>query len=224
MPKLSQRQIQGQNSRDKLLDAATRLFHENGYQAVTVNDICEAAQLTKGAFYHHFDSKETLYQHLYTPQLDAYLPAHFSIPENADGKTLLLSLADATLSFSEEIGREMTSLSVVVMLNRGTSHLFTEGRIHTRLLQRALSQSQAEKTLQCEGTERELMLIYSCLMVGFLVKWASAATRILTGTVCFRVKCGLCLFGRQKLQMFLMCRNAFCFSRKHKSGERQADT
>ena len=60
MPKLSQRQIQGQNSRDKLLDAATRLFHENGYQAVTVNDICEAAQLTKGAFYHHFDSKETL--------------------------------------------------------------------------------------------------------------------------------------------------------------------
>ena len=159
MPKLSQRQIQGQNSRDKLLDAATRLFHENGYQAVTVNDICEAAQLTKGAFYHHFDSKETLYQHLYTPQLDAYL-----------------SLADATLSFSEEIGREMTSLSVVVMLNRGTSHLFTEGRIHTRLLQRALSQSQAEKTLQCEGTERELMLIYSCLMVGFLVKWASAAS------------------------------------------------
>ena len=150
MPKLSQRQIQGQNSRDKLLDAATRLFHENGYQAVTVNDICEAAQLTKGAFYHHFDSKETLYQHLYTPQLDAYLSAHFSIPENADGKTLLLSLADATLSFSEEIGREMTSLSVVVMLNRGTSHLFTEGRIHTCLLQRALSQSQAEKTLQCE--------------------------------------------------------------------------
>ncbi|MEE0160039.1 MAG: helix-turn-helix domain-containing protein [Christensenellales bacterium] len=176
MPKLSQRQIQGQNSRDKLLDAATRLFHENGYQAVTVNDICEAAQLTKGAFYHHFDSKETLYQHLYTPQLDAYLSAHFSIPENADGKTLLLSLADATLSFSEEIGREMTSLSVVVMLNRGTSLLFTEGRIHTRLLQQALSQSQAEKTLQCEGTERELMLIYSCLMVGFLVKWASAAS------------------------------------------------
>ena len=165
MPKLSQRQIQGQNSRDKLLDAATRLFHENGYQAVTVNDICEAAQLTKGAFYHHFDSKETLYQHLYTPQLDAYLSAHLTKKENADGKTLLLSLADATLSFSEEIGREMTSLSVVVMLNRGTSHLFTEGRIHTCLLQRALSQSQAEKALQCEGTERE-----------FLVKWASAAS------------------------------------------------
>ena len=86
MSKLSKRQIQGQNSRDKLLDAATRLFHENGYQAVTVNDICEAAQLTKGAFYHHFDSKEALYQHLYTPQLDTYLASHFSISEDADGK------------------------------------------------------------------------------------------------------------------------------------------
>ena len=72
--------------------------------------------------------------------------------------------------------RAITRAEFVVMLNRGTSHLFTEGRIHTHLLQRALSQSQAEKTLQCEGTERELMLIYSCLMVGFLVKWASAAS------------------------------------------------
>lgn len=175
MSKLSKRQIQGQNSRDKLLDAATRLFHENGYQAVTVNDICEAAQLTKGAFYHHFDSKEALYQHLYTPQLDTYLASHFSIPEDADGKTLLLALADATLSFSEEIGREMTSLSITVMLSRGTSHLFTEGRVHTRLLHQALSQSQAGNQLKCDGSEHELMLIYSCLMVGFLVKWASLA-------------------------------------------------
>lgn len=175
MSKLSKRQIQGQNSRDKLLDAATRLFHENGYQAVTVNDICEAAQLTKGAFYHHFDSKEALYQHLYTPQLDTYLASHFSIPEDVDGKTLLLALADATLSFSEEIGREMTSLSITVMLSRGTSHLFTEGRVHTRLLHQALSQSQAGNQLKCEGSEHELMLIYSCLMVGFLVKWASLA-------------------------------------------------
>lgn len=175
MSKLSKRQIQGQNSRDKLLDAATRLFHENGYQAVTVNDICEAAQLTKGAFYHHFDSKEALYQHLYTPQLDTYLASHFSISEDADGKTLLLALADATLSFSEEIGREMTSLSITVMLSRGTSHLFTEGRVHTRLLHQALSRSQAGNQLKCEGSEHELMLIYSCLMVGFLVKWASLA-------------------------------------------------
>lgn len=175
MSKLSKRQIQGQNSRDKLLDAATRLFHENGYQAVTVNDICEAAQLTKGAFYHHFDSKEALYQHLYTPQLDTYLASHFSISEDADGKTLLLALADATLSFSEEIGREMTSLSITVMLSRGTSHLFTEGRVHTRLLHQALSQSQAGNQLKCKGSEHELMLIYSCLMVGFLVKWASLA-------------------------------------------------
>lgn len=175
MSKLSKRQIQGQNSRDKLLDAATRLFHENGYQAVTVNDICEAAQLTKGAFYHHFDSKEALYQHLYTPQLDTYLASHFSISEDADGKTILLALADATLSFSEEIGREMTSLSITVMLSRSTSHLFTEGRVHTRLLHQALSQSQAGNQLKCDGNEHELMLIYSCLMVGFLVKWASLA-------------------------------------------------
>ena len=112
---------------------------------------------------------------MYTPQLDTYLASHFSISEDADGKTILLALADATLSFSEEIGREMTSLSITVMLSRSTSHLFTEGRVHTRLLHQALSQSQAGNQLKCDGSEHELMLIYSCLMVGFLVKWASLA-------------------------------------------------
>ena len=86
MSKLSKRQIQGQNSRDKLLDAATRLFHENGYQAVTVNDICEAAQLTKGAFYHHFDSKEALYQHFIHRSSTPILPRTFQFRRMRTGK------------------------------------------------------------------------------------------------------------------------------------------
>ncbi|CAG0960023.1 HTH-type transcriptional regulator EthR [Phycisphaerales bacterium] len=36
------------------------LIRENGYAATTVDDICEAAGLTKGSFFHHFESKEDL--------------------------------------------------------------------------------------------------------------------------------------------------------------------
>ena len=34
------------------------LIHKRGYDHVTVNDICETCGITKGAFYHHFNSKE----------------------------------------------------------------------------------------------------------------------------------------------------------------------
>jgi TetR/AcrR family transcriptional repressor of nem operon len=47
-------------SKTKLLDAALRVIREKGYSATRVEDICEAAGLTKGSFFHHFDSKEAL--------------------------------------------------------------------------------------------------------------------------------------------------------------------
>ncbi len=48
------------NSRSKLLDAALHVIRTKGYVATTVDDICAAASLTKGSFFHHFKSKEEL--------------------------------------------------------------------------------------------------------------------------------------------------------------------
>ena len=47
-------------TRGKLLAAATNVIRAKGYTATTVDDICEAAGLTKGSFFHHFESKEQL--------------------------------------------------------------------------------------------------------------------------------------------------------------------
>ena len=48
------------DSKTKLLDAALRVIRTKGFAASTVDDICAAAGLTKGSFFHHFDSKEAL--------------------------------------------------------------------------------------------------------------------------------------------------------------------
>src|SRR5215472_9810066 len=47
-------------SKTKILDAALLAIRAKGYAATTVEDICEAAGLTKGSFFHHFKSKEEL--------------------------------------------------------------------------------------------------------------------------------------------------------------------
>ncbi|MEW1548967.1 TetR/AcrR family transcriptional regulator [Streptomyces tsukubensis] len=49
----------------KLLSAATRLFAEHGYDKTSVQEIVEAAGVTKGALYHYFGSKEDLLQEVY---------------------------------------------------------------------------------------------------------------------------------------------------------------
>jgi TetR/AcrR family transcriptional repressor of nem operon len=47
-------------AREKLLDAALNVLRAKGYSAATVDDLCAAAGVTKGAFFHHFESKEAL--------------------------------------------------------------------------------------------------------------------------------------------------------------------
>lgn len=53
----TKRNIKSQKNRNKLLAAAKDLVDERGYDNVTIDDICAACGLTKGAFYYHFKSK-----------------------------------------------------------------------------------------------------------------------------------------------------------------------
>ncbi|MVA99268.1 TetR family transcriptional regulator [Nitratireductor sp. CAU 1489] len=48
------------NARTRLLEAARDIIRVKGYTASTVDDICRAADVTKGAFFHHFGSKDAL--------------------------------------------------------------------------------------------------------------------------------------------------------------------
>jgi TetR/AcrR family transcriptional regulator, transcriptional repressor for nem operon len=48
------------SAKDKILRAALAVIRSKGYAATTVDDLCAAAGVTKGAFFHHFDSKEAL--------------------------------------------------------------------------------------------------------------------------------------------------------------------
>jgi TetR/AcrR family transcriptional repressor of nem operon len=47
-------------TKDKFLEAATRLMLRKGCTATTIDEICQAAGFTKGGFFHHFKSKEQL--------------------------------------------------------------------------------------------------------------------------------------------------------------------
>lgn len=47
-------------AKDRLLDAACDVMLAKGYAAASVDEICAACGLTKGCFFHHFESKEDL--------------------------------------------------------------------------------------------------------------------------------------------------------------------
>jgi AcrR family transcriptional regulator len=52
-------------TRQALLDASLDLFSERGFHGATVQAVAQRAGVTKGAFYHHFDSKEDILQQIH---------------------------------------------------------------------------------------------------------------------------------------------------------------
>ncbi len=57
-------QQRSEETRAHILQAAITLFAKNGYDASSVAEICQAAGVSKGAFYHHFASKQAVFQSL----------------------------------------------------------------------------------------------------------------------------------------------------------------
>ena len=66
------RREQAQETERKILNAALALMRERGFDKVSVRDICKAAGITTGAFYHHFPSKESLLESGFGP-MDDYM-------------------------------------------------------------------------------------------------------------------------------------------------------
>ena len=56
--------------RNEILDTARRLVYTKGYEQMTIQDILDALQISKGAFYHYFDSKQDLLEALIDRMID----------------------------------------------------------------------------------------------------------------------------------------------------------
>jgi AcrR family transcriptional regulator len=71
-------QVRSEETHNKILSNAVKLFAEKGYEATGVAEICDAASVSKGALYHHFPSKQAIFIELlkiWLQELDVQLGA-----------------------------------------------------------------------------------------------------------------------------------------------------
>ncbi len=93
----------GNKTKNKVLKAAMTLISEKGYQNVTIDEICAECSVTKGAFYHHFKSKESMLDQLHldtdaqieekipkllekTPSLDRFMELSYLYAQMTEGR------------------------------------------------------------------------------------------------------------------------------------------
>lgn len=114
-------------TRERLLDAAIRLFLAQGYAASSVEQVCREAGLSKGAFFHLFPSKEAMAIEAIDRFADARLAAMVAVADRAgaDGRDRALALLDALGGVADQdflrdncllgvLGQELSQVSPVL--------------------------------------------------------------------------------------------------------------
>lgn len=81
---------QKQQSRERILSSAARLFTQHGFDHVGINEVMTDAGMTRGAFYAHFSSKAELYaESIVTAAQNAHVNAKAQLGPAADLKQMV---------------------------------------------------------------------------------------------------------------------------------------
>ena len=57
---LSKQQLKSKETKERIFQAAKRILQKNGYENLSIKNICEEAGVSNGSFYHHFKTKDDL--------------------------------------------------------------------------------------------------------------------------------------------------------------------
>lgn len=118
-------QARGATTRQKIIDSAIDLFAEHGYAHTGLKDITGHAQITTGAFYYHFESKEALATAITQqgwPKVSAVLTSSFNV-----GTPGLENVIVMTFTLSDLIRRDK-SVRVTNHLNQAIAQFDEERR------------------------------------------------------------------------------------------------
>jgi TetR/AcrR family transcriptional repressor of nem operon len=180
------------DARSKLLDAALSVIRTKGYSATTVDALCAAAGVTKGAFFHHFKSKEDLavaaadHWSEMTSALFAGAPYH----DHADSLDRVLGYVEFRKSLLQGGVPEFTCLvGTMVQETYETSPAIRDAcdrsiSGHAKTLEADIEAAMRDRGLRPEWTARSLALHTQAVLQGaFILAKAKSGAEIAADSI-----------------------------------------
>lgn len=116
-------------TRTRLLDAARRVFVDRGVFAATVEEICDAAGFTRGAFYSNFSDKDSLIEAVLLRESDAILEILTELAEHAGAGSDSPASGICAGSGGDDLGEVLAQFFAAQPLGREHYLIHTELRL-----------------------------------------------------------------------------------------------
>lgn len=164
------RQRRSEATRKAILDAAVRLAKEGGFDKLNVRDLCAAAGVTTGAFYHHFSSKDDLLTQGFS-SLDVYLEEAMKSRLGAPPLERLEALIRAYATYTEDVGWQTMALYYTRRLSDPSAASLSPNRYTLRAMEECLRELAEERILSPERSPAWTAEFFFRHFRGVVVDW-----------------------------------------------------
>ena len=109
MKELSKQQLKSQETKKKIFLAAKNILKKDGYDALSIKNICEEAGVSNGSFYHHFKTKDDLLSY-YIEEQPSINPEILETPSCVDDvRNAIIHVYLNYVKYCRELGVEFMS-------------------------------------------------------------------------------------------------------------------
>ncbi|MCQ5131165.1 TetR/AcrR family transcriptional regulator [Butyricicoccus faecihominis] len=168
--KRTKRQLQAMETKDKIYNAALKEINEKGFGNVSVEDITTAANVAKGTFYTHFESKEALVFYTFQCSDEIYKQAY----ERVKGQDFLYMVTHfVRISYTayEKRGKGIIKAMISNYFTMPGRSFYGRDRALLQCLSEIVESGKTERVLDTAyPTERYVDILLST-MIGVEVMW-----------------------------------------------------
>lgn len=166
---------QGIETRDKIIETAIKKFNEHGYDNVTVKEICDSLNLTIGAFYHHFKSKDDIILEILKKHDEFFINhSHEYLVGNSTLENIIIYLTLLPIKIMEDNGVDLTVKMYCILLTQESDFPLSPERGIAQGLTKLIKLGQDNNEIT---TNEEACIIQEELLLltrGIIFNWAEA--------------------------------------------------
>lgn len=162
--------LEKENTRDKIFRVATSLFKEREYNNVTVEDICEACDISKRTFYYHLKSKGDILFHYYDHIIDNITPPLIQMLHTDNSWEQLILIFDNLIDNMEKLGPDINSQLLIINLqdNKNTFEI----RDHLAdIAVKIIENGQSNKQIRNPNDASDLFRSVAYMFTGYEFMW-----------------------------------------------------